>query len=321
VVYAKLVEMWVNPSRVKAQGFSAKGVEVYVENLVKIYRLSKHVSVQALRGVNLRVAGGEVVSIMGPSGSGKTTLLNILGGVDRPTSGVVKVGGINLQELSESDMEKYRLAVVGYVFQAFNLIPVLTALENVEIPMIAFNVPREVRLARAKWLLEIVGLSDRLHHKPHELSGGQQQRVAIAVALANDPPLVLADEPTAELDTEAALSVTNLLVKLSEDYGKTVVISTHDPRIAVRTHRILRLEDGRVVGEYKPIELPTAPAKSEQSIAEVLKAKLASIEKEMEDLVEKLRKGEISLEEFDLQYVKLRGYAEVLRDILRSAGH
>ncbi len=312
---------WLNPARVKPKGFTTRGVDVIVSDLIKIYRVGKGITVQALRGVNMKINSGETVSIMGPSGSGKTTLLNLLGGVDKPSGGTIKVDDINVHELSEESLEKYRLGVVGYVFQAFNLIPVLTAVENVELPMIAFNVPREVRVARAKWLLEIVGLSDRLNHKPYELSGGQQQRVAIAVALANDPPLILADEPTAELDTENALNVINLLTKLSIEYGKTVIVSTHDPRMAIRTHRIFRLEDGRIIGEYKPSELLTTEATTEKSITDVIKTRLASIEKEIEELVEKLRRNEITLEEFDEKYLKLRNYAEALRDLLRSAGH
>ena len=312
---------WLDPSRVKPKGFTTSGVDIIVSDLIKIYRIGKGVTVQALRGVNMKVSSGEAVSIMGPSGSGKTTLLNLIGGVDKPTGGTIRVDGINVHELGEDQLEKYRLGLVGYVFQAFNLIPVLTALENVELPMIAFNVPRNVRIARAKWLLEIVGLSDRVTHKPYELSGGQQQRVAIAVALANDPPLVLADEPTAELDTENALNIINLLTRLSDEYGKTVIVSTHDPRMAVKTHRILRLEDGRIIGEYKPSELLESAPTAKQDIAEVIKTRLASIEREIEELVEKLRRGEISLEEFDARYLKLRSYAEALRDLLHSSGH
>lgn len=315
------INKWVNPSRVREKGFNTKGLPVNVKELVKIYSTGKGIEVQALRGVNLYVGEGEAVTIMGPSGSGKTTLLNIIGGVDRPTGGEVIVGDIKVHELSDDLLEKYRLSIVGYVFQAFNLIPVLTAIENVALPMIAFNVPRNTRVARAKWLLEIVGLSDRLYHKPYELSGGQQQRVAIAVALANDPPLILADEPTAELDTENAMNIINLLTKLSIEHGKTVIVSTHDPRMAVRTKKIFRLEDGRIKGEYKPMEITGGVVGREAELSEVLKTKLASVEKEFEELIEKFKKHEISLEEFDRQYTRLKNYIEVLRDLLRSMGH
>ncbi|MEM4785452.1 MAG: ABC transporter ATP-binding protein, partial [Desulfurococcaceae archaeon] len=222
----------INPSRIKPSGFYTKGVSIIADELVKIYRIGKNISVPALRGISFKIGSGEAVSIMGPSGSGKTTLLNIIGGIDKPTSGSIIVENIKVSELDETMLEKYRLCCVGYVFQAFNLIPVLSSIENVELPMIALNVPRDIRIKRANWLLEQVGLIDRIHHKPYELSGGQQQRVAIAIALANDPPLILADEPTAELDTENALNIINLLTRLSTDYGKTVIVSTHDPRMA-----------------------------------------------------------------------------------------
>jgi len=317
----KELEQWFNPGRVKPKEFSSRGVGVETRELVKIYRLGSGIAVQALRGVNMDVKSGEVVTIMGPSGSGKTTLLNILGGIDKPSGGVVKIGGVEIQELGERMLEKYRLSVVGYIFQTFNLIPVLTALENVALPMIAFNVAREVRVERARWLLEIVGLGDRLHHKPYELSGGQQQRVAIAVALANDPPLILADEPTAELDTENAMNIIGLLTKLGHEYGKTVIVSTHDPRMAVRTDRIYRLEDGRVIGEYKPIELGEERMIRDIDLTELIKTRLANVERDIEHLVEKLRRGELSLEEFDEKYIRLRNQAEILRELLRSMGH
>ncbi len=315
---------WIDPGRVKPEGFTSSGVDVIVKDLIKIYRIGRGIEVQALRGVSFQVYQGEAVTVMGPSGSGKTTLLNMIGGVDKPTGGSVFVAGIPVHELDEESLEKYRLGVVGYMFQAFNLIPVLSAIENIALPMIAFGVPRNIRVKRAKWLLELVGLSDRMHHKPAELSGGQQQRVAIAVALANDPPLLLADEPTAELDTENALRIIGLLRDLSVKYGKTVIVSTHDPRIAVRTNRIFRLEDGRITGIYKPSELgvlPTATMSVETSLSEILKNKLASIEKSIEELISRLSRGEISIEEFDREYIRLRNQAEALKELLGSLGH
>jgi putative ABC transport system ATP-binding protein len=323
-VSSKGLIKWIDPGRVKPHGFTSSGVDVVVKDLIKIYRIGRGIEVQALRGVSFQVFAGEAVTVMGPSGSGKTTLLNMIGGVDRPTGGSVFVAGIPVHELDEDSLEKYRLGVVGYMFQAFNLIPVLSAIENVALPMIAFGVPRNIRVERAKWLLEIVGLSDRMYHKPAELSGGQQQRVAIAVALANDPPLLLADEPTAELDTENALKIIGLLRDLSIKYGKTVIVSTHDPRIAVRTNRIFRLEDGRITGIYKPSELgvlPTTTASIETSLSEILKNKLASIEKSIEELISRLSRGEISIEEFDREYIRLRNQAEALKELLGSLGH
>lgn len=310
----------INPSRIKPSGFYTKGVSIIADELVKIYRIGKNISVPALRGISFKIRSGEAVSIMGPSGSGKTTLLNIIGGIDKPTSGSIIVENIKVSELDETMLEKYRLCCVGYVFQAFNLIPVLSSIENVELPMIALNVPRDIRIKRANWLLEQVGLIDRIHHKPYELSGGQQQRVAIAIALANDPPLILADEPTAELDTENALNIINLLTKLSTDYGKTVIVSTHDPRMAIRTQRIIRLEDGRAIGEYKPSELISSEIRY-SDITSLIKTRLASMEKEIEELVDRFRKGFINHEEFHQKYVKLKNYIEVLKEMLYSSGY
>lgn len=319
----KKLSEWLKPERIKAKGFSSGGVDVSVKDLVKIYKIGRGIEVQALREVSFDVSAGEAVTIMGPSGSGKTTLLNIIGGVDKPTGGSIYVGSIPVHELDEELLEKYRLGVIGYVFQAFNLIPVLSAIENIALPMIAFGVPRKIRFERAKWLLEEVGLSNRMHHRPTELSGGQQQRVAVAVALANDPPVLLADEPTAELDTENALRIIRLLTNLSTEHGKTVIVSTHDPRIAIRTKRIMRLEDGRITGVYKPSDLGVTygGAGEEYDLAEMLKNKLASVEKAVEELIEKLKDGKISIEEFDREYIRLRNQMEALKELLRSLGH
>jgi len=304
------------------EGFKTKGVEVEVRDLVKIYKMGRGIEVQALRGLNMRVEAGEAVTIMGPSGSGKTTLLNIIGGVDVPTGGSVIVGGVRAHELSEKDLEDYRLKMVGYMFQAFNLVPVLSALENVELPMIALGIPREKRVKRAKWLLKLVGLEHRMNHKPTELSGGEQQRVAIAVALANDPPLILADEPTAELDTENAMKIVDLLTSLSRKYGKTVIVSTHDPRIATRTNRILRIEDGIIKGEHKPIELEQPPHKARLSdLVEVIKLRIANLEKELEKLSQKLVNKEITPEEFDKEYAKIKALITGYKELLSSLGH
>lgn len=311
-----------SPRELPVEGFSSEGVGVEARDLVKIYKMGRGVEVQALRGLSMSVKAGEAVTIMGPSGSGKTTLLNIIGGVDVPTAGSVVVGGIRVHELGERDLEKYRLSMVGYIFQAFNLVPVLTSLENVELPMIALGVPKSRRVRRARWLLELVGLSHRINHKPVELSGGEQQRVAIAVALANDPQLILADEPTAELDTENAMKIIDLLTRLSREYGKTVIVATHDPRIALRTNRILRIEDGVIKSEHTPIEMEKQPELLRLTdLADVIKTRIARLEQQVGELVAKFARKEISIEEFDREYNRLKTLIEGYRELLSSIGH
>src|SRR2546426_9819541 len=229
-------------------------VPVVVDSLVKAYKLGR-VETQALRGINLKVEAGGMVSIIGPSGSGKTTLLNILGGLDRATAGNVHVGNTVLTDLDPRRLVYYRRQIVGHVFQTLNLIPTLTAAENVELPMMAMGTPRGTRSARTKELLGIVGLADREDHKPDELSGGEQQRVAIAAALANDPPLILADEPTGELDSVNAKMVTDFLVKVNRELGKTVVMVTHDPNVARAADTIFRIEDGVIKSALTPSQI------------------------------------------------------------------
>jgi putative ABC transport system ATP-binding protein len=225
-----------------------KGLDVRVDRLVKAYRLGK-IEVQALRGLNMDVSAGAFIAIIGPSGSGKTTLLNILGGLDVATAGTVHVGGIDLTSMTPTQLVDYRRETVGHVFQALNLIPTLTATENIELPMIARGVSRGKRIGRAQELLEVVGLADRADHKPEELSGGEQQRVAMAAALANDAPVILADEPTGELDTESSRETIDLMHNMNHRLGTTFVIVTHDPAVARRTDRILIMGDGRIVRE------------------------------------------------------------------------
>ena len=297
--------------------FKNSGLPIRVENLVKIYKKGAY-EVQALRGVNLEVGPGEVIAIMGPSGSGKTTLLNLIGGIDRPTGGKITVGDVTVTWLAEHQLGEYRLKYIGYVFQTFNLVPQLTALENVEIPLIAAGMPRSDRRKRAQWLLEELGLGGRAHHRPVEMSGGEQQRVAIAVALANDPPIILADEPTAELDWENARKITDLLVGLAEEHGKTVIIATHDPRVAMRTHRIIRLEDGRLRGTYRPLDLTEKPMAG--SLADAVKARLGALDAELEELERKYRSGRISLSELITEYSRIQRTREALEDLLSSLG-
>jgi len=203
--------------------------------------------VTPLESLDLDVAAGEFLALMGPSGSGKTTLLNLMAGIDQPTSGTLTVGGMDVHSLSRGRLAAWRARHVGYIFQLYHLIPVLTAFENVELPLLLDSMPRRARRARVRAALELVGLPDRMHHFPRELSGGQEQRVAIARALVADPPLVVADEPTGDLDRDAADSVLTLLRSLSRDHRRTIVMVTHDPRAAAAADRVLHLEKGQLL--------------------------------------------------------------------------
>jgi len=283
-------------------------MSIVCKDLVKIYKTGK-VEVVALRGLYLTVEEGEIRAIVGPSGSGKTTLLNIIGGVDRPSAGKVIVDGIDLTTLTDAQLVEYRRKRVGFVFQFFNLVPNLTALENVELPMAIAGVPRSQRHKRAMELLALVGLEDRAHHKPDELSGGEQQRVAIAAALANDPPIILADEPTGELDTKTSRQVAQLFKQLNGELGKTIIIVTHDLAIATIAHKISRIEDGVIVSTVTPAELEAvgypAGEKLEEKIRR-LEERRTAIEEEMKKLEADYKAGKISSDEFVKRYAELK---------------
>ncbi len=218
---------------------------IQATDLRKVYKMGE-VEVHALRGANVQIRRGEVVSIMGPSGSGKSTLMNILGCLDRPSGGQYILDNEDVSHLNDDQLAVIRNRKVGFVFQSFNLLPRASALSNVELPLRYAGVARG-RAERAKQALESVGLGDRIHHRPTELSGGQQQRVAIARALINDPAIIMADEPTGNLDSKSGKEIMELLLRLNRERGTTVIIVTHDPKVAEQTERIIRLYDGLVV--------------------------------------------------------------------------
>ncbi|UCC61465.1 MAG: ABC transporter ATP-binding protein [Anaerolineae bacterium] len=223
---------------------------VEAQNLTKVYHLGL-TEVQALRGVDLSVEPGEFVAVMGRSGSGKSTLLNLLGCLDRPTEGTVWLDGLEVTALPRRRLPRIRQQLVGFVFQQFNLLPGLTALENVMLPLRYSRAGRAEGRRRARALLERVGLAERCHHRPAELSGGEQQRVAVARALVNEPAIVLADEPTGELDTHTAAEIMALLHDLNQSQGQTFICVTHDPGVAERTERTIYLSDGLVSHEER----------------------------------------------------------------------
>jgi len=225
-------------------------VVLQTENLGKVYTLGRR-KVNALSDVNLRVNKGDFISIMGPSGSGKTTLLNMLGCLDRPTNGKVILDGVDVTKVPEKSLYKFRKYRIGFMFQTFNLMPYLNAIENVELPMEGTKKSKSERRKRAHELLEVVGLSAREEHKPLRLSAGEQQRVAIARALANNPSMLLADEPTGNLDTKTMFEIVRLLSKLNLTQGTTIVMVTHDGHVASRAGRILFLSDGKLLQREK----------------------------------------------------------------------
>lgn len=219
---------------------------IQCKGVSKSYRKGMTV-VTPLEALNLEVPQGEFLALMGPSGSGKTTLLNLLSGIDSPTTGSLVIAGTELAGLSRSALTKWRAENVGYIFQLYHLVPVLTAFENVELPLLLSPLSKKERHARVETALSLVGLGDRIHHTPSELSGGQEQRVAIARAIVADPPLLVADEPTGDLDREAATKILDLLRQLAAEFNKTIVMVTHDAKAAAAADRVLHLEKGQLL--------------------------------------------------------------------------
>jgi putative ABC transport system ATP-binding protein len=216
---------------------------VRIRDLVKDYRRGAE-TVRVLDGLSLDIQQGDFVALMGPSGSGKSTLLNLIGGLDRPTSGTLEVDGLRVDELSEGSLGRWRADHVGFIFQMYNLLPVLTAERNVELPLLLTNLDREQRMRRVAAALKLVGLEHRARHRPRELSGGQEQRVGIARAIVTDPTLLLCDEPTGDLDRKSGDEILTLLEALNAEYGKTIIMVTHDPHAAERAHRVIHLDKG-----------------------------------------------------------------------------
>ena len=229
-------------------------IVIRTRDVRKVYTMGGG-QVEALRGVTIDIAAGEYVSIMGPSGSGKSTFFNMVGGLDKPTGGQVYIDEVDIAQLDVYELAWLRCRKIGYIFQTFNLIPVMTALENVTLPMVFAGLSSDDAREKGAELLKTVGLGDRLGHRPFELSGGQQQRVAIARALANDPAIILADEPTGNLDSRSGAEIMCIFQRLNLERGITVVFVTHDPRIAAHTRRIVRLSDGQIVGD-EPVADP-----------------------------------------------------------------
>ena len=293
------------------------GLNVKVRDLVKVHRIGK-IEVQALRGLNMDVQAGEIVAIIGPSGSGKSTLLNIAGGLDTATAGTVQVGDLIVTSLSVTQLVDFRRKMVGHIFQNLNLIPTLTAEENIEFSMVASGVPRGQRRERVQELLDRVGLTDRAHHKPEELSGGEQQRIAIAAALANDAPVLLADEPTGELDTVNAKCVVDYLVKVNRELGKTIIMVTHDPSVARATNRILRIEDGVIKMTLTPSEVIVE--EKAVSYTDQLRARIGEINNQLQQLDEEFRTGKITGDEYTDKRQKLKQTLGSLREELSRMG-
>ncbi|MHA1906961.1 MAG: ABC transporter ATP-binding protein [Candidatus Thorarchaeota archaeon] len=289
---------------------------IHTVDLVKVFKMG-NVEVQALRGLSMHVDKGEMVAIVGPSGSGKTTLLNILGGITRATAGTTVVAERDVTNATPGDLGRLRLSVVGHVFQELNLIPTLTAYENVELPMLAAKISGKDRKKRAEGLLETMGLADRLKHKPDELSGGQRQRVAIAAALANNPEVLLCDEPTGDLDSETGSIIVEYLHKVNKEFGKTVLMVTHDSSIARQCDRIYRIQDGQI----RSVQEPTADDDTTAvSRVDIIRERLTEIDAEIAKLDTRAQAGEIDMGVFAGRRTDLQDRRRIFEEELHRLG-
>ena len=289
---------------------------IQADDLVKVFRLGS-VEVQALRGLSMWVDKGEMVAIVGASGSGKTTLLNILGGITRATAGNTVVAGYDVTNANPVQLVALRREIVGHIFQELNLIPTLTAYENVELPMLAAKTDGSTRKARVENLLNIVGLADRMKHKPDELSGGERQRVAIAAAIANDPKVLLCDEPTGDLDTETGAIIVEYLHKVNKEFGKTVLMVTHDPSIARQCDRIYRIRDGQIISVQSPTQDDQMGAASR---VDVVRERLTEIKDEIARLDEQAKAGTIDLGTFAGRRTALSDRQKMFEEELHRLG-
>ncbi|MFW9920518.1 MAG: ABC transporter ATP-binding protein [Candidatus Thorarchaeota archaeon] len=290
----------------------------YIEakDLVKVFKMG-NVEVQALRGLSIQIEEGEMVAIIGPSGSGKTTLLNIIGGLTKATAGQTFVAGKEITNFSNAELGFLRQKAVGHIFQTLNLIPTLTAFENVELSMLAIKMPAAQRKKRATELLTKVGLGLRMNHKPDELSGGEKQRVAIAAALANDPPILICDEPTGDLDQETGGKIVQFLHQVNKEMGKTIVMVTHDPAIARQTDRIYRIMDGQIISIQKPSESEEANAAMR---VQMYRDRLTETEMEIADLESSYREQKINASNFAERWHNLNETKRFLERELHRMG-
>lgn len=289
---------------------------IQTDDLVKVFRLGS-VEVQALRGLSMQVEKGEMVAIVGASGSGKTTLLNILGGITRATAGNTVIAGYDVTNANPQQLVALRREIVGHIFQELNLIPTLTAYENVELPMLAAKADGATRKKRVEELLTIVGLAPRMNHKPDELSGGERQRVAIAASIANDPKVLLADEPTGDLDTETGGIIVEYLHKVNKEFGKTVLMVTHDPSIARQCDRIYRIRDGQIISVQTPTMDDQMGATSR---VDVIRERVTEIKEEIARLDEQAKAGSIDLGTFAGRRTQLSDRQKMFEEELHRLG-